>query len=121
MANQIAVDKLEIGGQEVPAGWIQGSLAGDDNQIDWGTIGGGEYGNIGRSDSGISEWNCNGTIIDDLGFAIFSDKVFHNGETAEVVRTFYLVDSYGYHYGPTTVTINGTSYRIFAWNGGGPD
>ena len=73
--------------------------------LQWGSVG------TSQTSSGINT---------SLGYANFAQGVFNAYNTASYVKTSYLVDQHGYHYGPATVTINGTSYRIFAWVGGSP-
>lgn len=68
--------------------------------------------------STISDAYTDYGINTSLGYANYAAGVFNATNTASYVRCQYLVDSSGYHYGPVNVTINGTSYRIFAWGGG---
>ena len=110
-------------------GWIEGGAYG---QIKAYSVLGGENGQIGYTNHGglvganmeystISVDYTDSGINTSLGYANVSDDIFNARRTAAYVKCEYLVDSSGYHYGPVNLTIDGTSYRFFAWSGGSPD
>lgn len=110
-------------------GWIEGGAYG---QIKAYSVLGGENGQIGYTNHGglvganmeyqaVSPDYVSAGINTSLGYANFANGVFSAANTAQYVKCQYLVDSSGYHYGPVNLTIDGTSYRFFAWSGGSPD
>ena len=110
-------------------GWIEGGAYG---QIKEYSVLGGQGGQIGYTNHGgliggnleystISTDYTSLGINTSLGYANFADDVFNARNTATYVKCQYLVDTSGYHYGPVSLTIDGTSYRFFAWSGGSPD
>lgn len=122
-ANEIEVGTITVGGRQIDAGYIQGT------QIGQYTVSGGVGGNLGYAgNSGIIGANLENATIEtaqtssgintSLGYANFANGVFAASNTARYVKCQYLVDTSGYHYGPVNLTINGTSYRLFAWSGG---
>lgn len=93
------------------------------------SVSGGVGGQIGYTGNGgliganmeystISDAYTDNGINTSLGYANYAAGVFSATNTATYVKCQYLVDSSGYHFGPVNVTINGTTYRIFAWVGG---
>lgn len=93
------------------------------------SVSGGVGGKIGYTNNGgliganmeystISDAYTDSGINTSLGYANYAAGVFNATNTATYVKCQYLVDSSGYHFGPVNVTINGTTYRIFAWVGG---
>lgn len=92
---------------------------GYDGQIGYTNHGGLIGGNLEYST--ISTDYTSPGINTSLGYANFADDVFNARNTATYVKCQYLVDTSGYHYGPVSLTIDGTSYRFFAWSGGSPD
>ena len=93
------------------------------------SVSGGVGGKIGYTNNGgiiganmeystVAKAYTDAGVQTSLDYANFAQGVFNATNTATYVKCQYLVDSSGYHFGPVNVTINGTSYRIFAWVGG---
>lgn len=116
MANQIAVDTLTIGGQEIPAGWIQGNAAGDANQIAYGTIGGGSYGNLSFGEVGVALDNVIGAIQTSLGWADDSHYAFFSNARVTYINADYgtlgQLTYNGWDVRWSTVNIGGVPYWI---------